>query len=336
MLGKYCKKINERKNLFCLFCIKILILYLFFDLNFKYKQFQEINEYLFKNLKLEAKTESNIFTIKNPNNATQILSELSYKIKVFNNALLGDHFYEPCASVILKYFFNISENGFSNPIRSSNQFQTYGYIIANLITLTSILISFPSIILLASNDWKKRLFACFAYQLKNILDYIDGPIIRNYSASNVTTSFNLGRFLDGLGSGLSFFFFFIGSCIYVFRSLDLISISISGQELNRWNIFHKFWHCLSNFLFKLFKISNLNLFSKLHQNSSDSKDYIFKIKLVKEVYNKITIFIIYFILSGIQWNWNLDKYRERFSKEAVSEVKFILFLLVLFFKFRDN
>lgn len=318
MLGKYHN----------LICIKILLFFLFLDLNFKSEQFHEINNLLIKNLKLESKTESNKFNINNINNVTQILSQVSDKIKIFNNPPFGDHLNEPCAVIILKFFFYINETGHFSPksFRIRNQLQYNAYKIANMITLFSIIITIPSIFLLASDNWKKRLFACIAFQMKNILDYIDGPIIRNFTTPNVSMSFNLGRFLDGLASGTSFFFFFTGSCIYIFRSLDLVMLSLSRQEYNRLNIFHKFWYGISNFFFRMFSISNLNLYSKLPQNNIDSKD---KIRLVKEVYNKITIFLVYFFLSGIQWNWNLDNYRTKFSTRIISEVKSNHFLIFI-------
>ncbi|RNA41563.1 hypothetical protein BpHYR1_032320 [Brachionus plicatilis] len=224
------------------------MLFFFLDLKYKYKKFQEVNICLFQNLKFEPKPETNTFTIKNSNNVSKILSKAFYKIKAFHFTAFGDYFQEPIARLILKHFFSINETGYTEPQPHRNKYISDPHEIANMITLFSIIICIPSIVFLASNNWKKRLFVCVTFQIKSISDYIDGPIIRNFTSPNFSrSSFNYGRFLDGLAIN------------YVIA------------------------------------------------------------KLLKEVYFKMTIFLIYFVLSGIQWNWSINKYRDKFSKEFVSQ-----------------
>lgn len=324
MLAKYFNKINGFQFLFSLICVKIMVLLFVFDLNYKYKKFQEVNSFLFQNLDLKPKLEKNRFVINNWNNLSKILKITSFKIKKFHFSPFGDHIQEPIAKIILSFFFNINETGYSDPNPHKNKYMSNPYEIANMITLFSIIICIPSILFLASNNWKKRLFACVAFQIKNISDYIDGPIIRNFVISRPSGTFNYGRLLDGLASALPDAFLLIGSFIFIFRSLGLSYFILNGKKDNELNIFYKCWYKVSKFVFEKIKFTNKNAYSKLPKTDHDLVNYNLNIKLVKKVYFKMTVFLIYFVLCGIHWNWNLDKYKDTYAKEFISKVSNIL------------
>lgn len=150
---------------------------------------------------------------------------------------------------------------------------------ADLLTLTSILISIPSIWLLASEDLNYRRIACVTFQLKNIIDYIDGPLARMASTSNHSNMINLlgnnkridyGHLFDSLSQTLPTIFLIIGS----FRFIQM--------KLNDY--------------FLITKSSQIEI-----------------VNIKKRIYSYWTIFLFDIIFSGIIWNMTLQKYKKKLN-----------------------
>ncbi|CAF0726786.1 unnamed protein product [Brachionus calyciflorus] len=267
----------------------------------------------------------NKYSVGNLNNSHLILKEVSYKIKAFHFPISGDYFQEPIAKIILKKFFDINDTGFiyMDPNgKNEKYFSLSSKQTANFITLFAIIICIPSIWYLATNNSKKRYYSIIAFQIKNIFDYIDGPIIRKNAQISPQKQIDYGRFLDGMGNGIPTVFFIIGSYIFILRSLHLARFSLSSEIYNQLNFYYKLLYKVSNYISKKFQIFNFSSYSKLSIDDKNFENDLIPTRIslnfIREVYFNLTIFVIYFFTSGILWNLNLDKYRDTFSTLNIS------------------
>jgi hypothetical protein len=179
---------------------------------------------------------------------------------------------QPISEFILNDFFFINLYQKNNTNVDYSRFKLR----ADLLTLSSILISIPSIWLLASDDSNYRRIACITFQLKNIIDYIDGPLAR-MDASNRSSfiaifgnkKFNYGHLFDSLSQSLPTIFFIIGS----FRFIKI--------KLKEY-----------------FMITNTS--------------QVEVVEIKKRIYSYSAIFLFNIILSGVLWNMVFNKYKKKF------------------------
>jgi hypothetical protein len=180
---------------------------------------------------------------------------------------------QPVSEFILNDFFFINLYQKNNTKIDFARFKLR----ADLLTLTSILISIPSVWLLASDDINYRRIACVSFQLKNILDYVDGPLARMNSYSNHSNKITIfgiqnidyGHLFDSLSQTLPTIFLIIGSFRFIYMKLnDYFMIAKTSQQ------------------------------------------EIFNIKKRICLYSAIFVFDI--IFSGIIWNMVLSKYKKKF------------------------
>ena len=132
---------------------------------------------------------------------------------------------------------------------------------------------------MASEDLNYRRIACVTFQLKNIIDYIDGPLARMASTSNHSNMINLlgnnkridyGHLFDSLSQTLPTIFLIIGS----FRFIQM--------KLNDY--------------FLITKSSQMEI-----------------VNIKKRIYSYWTIFLFDIIFSGIIWNMTLQKYKKKLN-----------------------
>lgn len=164
--------------------------------------------------------------------------------------------------------------------------------LADLLTLSYILFSIPTVWLLANIDSKKlvyRQIACGLFQLKNIIDSVDGQVARGgekivYEKNKF--KIDGGFIFDAAANGISAICFFIGSFIYIWRRYSSSSVDKCDYE----------------------KLELAMDKSCEKSNSINNKKYT-----KKQIGFYIIAFIIYFIISSAGWDlvWSV------YSKEVI-------------------
>jgi hypothetical protein len=158
-------------------------------------------------------------------------------------------------------------------------------ILANCVTLFYVLISIPEIWLLANTaNSCGRKVACGLFQLKNVLDYVDGKIIRNGSrrVTSETDSNKHGQLIDATGNVVSLLCFFVGSFIYI-------------------------WKCK--------KRQNQAM---MHSGVFSSNTMRVEITRNRIVLVNVALFLIYFIVASAGWNMVLANYVHLVSNQKVT------------------
>ena len=95
------------------------------------------------------------------------------------------------------------------------------HILANLITFTYTFMSIPTIWLLSRVERKHHLYrqiACLIFQIKNIMDCLDGMVIRKGKVKyydNKGYTVDNGQIIDGVANAISTICFFIGTFFYI-------------------------------------------------------------------------------------------------------------------------
>ncbi len=198
-------------------------------------------------------------------------TEWPHNIKHFLTPMTGNYIQEPISKVLYNLFFaNINANKHD---------------LANFITLTYTLISIPTIWLLSKVERKYylcRQFGCLIFQIKNVMDYLDGAVIRNGKTKNYDINgyqVDNGQIIDATANGISTFCFFIGTFFYIIIKYSKKSNSMIVEDSED--------DC---------KLAN------------DIKKYD-RLSLV--VY--ILMFLIYFVISSLGWNIVLEIY----TKEVI-------------------
>lgn len=132
------------------------------------------------------------------------------EIKNIELPLLGYYLQEPLSNILYNYLFK-NLNIYLNVTKQT---------IAYLVTLFYALISIPQFFLLINTDKPyKRKLACLLFQFKNILDYTDGALSREFiNETNDHPKNNYGHLADGIANALSAILFIAGSFIYIIRT----------------------------------------------------------------------------------------------------------------------
>ena len=147
----------------------------------------------------------NHFSIIRKQNST----EWTHEVKHLLSPMTGNYIQEPISKFIYYLIFahlNVDK-----------------YFLANLITFTCVVISLPNIWLLNKVERKYimyRQLGCMIFQIKNILDYLDGAVVRNGKATNYSqTGFKVdnGHLIDSTANAVSTLCFFIGTFLYILR-----------------------------------------------------------------------------------------------------------------------
>lgn len=302
MIFSFLAKNLSAKLVIKFFLIKFLFFFIYLDLKSNYLRYKQLNYDLTNKLKLEPLHRSNYFYFRlNDNNNSSLehvnflFKNVSFAIKAFITPISGDYIQEPISDFILKHFLlNLLNNSFL-----SGQTQ------ANLVTLVAILICIPCTWLLADTEnSRKRKLACLLFQFKNLLDYIDGPLVR---ASGAQVN-KWGRVYDAIGNFVPTVFFIIGSYVFILKSLNMTQLSLKNEIYKQLNVYYRFLYNFINFLSKKFKINNSNRTLPLNGSSDSTKTQL------QQVFLRLTLFVICFIMSGSMWNTFYEKYVNIFAK----------------------
>jgi len=270
------------------------------DLKLSNKHLTRISLSLEKALRSKNKTD-------NYQNLTNEATKNNFKlIKRLLCPPFGIYVHEPIADFFLEnVFLQKSFNMISNKTK------------ANLITITCILISFPIFlfICLDSNKHYYRKLACVLFQIRNILDFLDGKLARSDKTTANKQSFDSGRIYDALGSSCPTVLFLLGSYLFILNNLDIFNSVHESNDTNKLNFYYKTVH-------KLFKWVR----NKVGLDEKNAQPIFLRLDLVKEVYCSLTIFTIYIITAGVVWNQVLDSNKHAYANyQAVSDMIFILF-----------
>jgi hypothetical protein len=285
----------------CIFVIIFSSFFILSDFIISYEDVKTTNKQLVDILKSSTQKLFSINKTKNVHNLTnEAIQNNNRLIKKLLCPPLGIYIHEPLA----EFFFNIllyskSLNFISNQTK------------ANLITITCILMSFPIFILLNKDPDKQflRRLACLLFQVRNILDFIDGKLARSDKNLKNEQDFDMGRVYDALGSSLPTLFFLLGSYIFILNTQNISNCAIEQNEISKLNPFYR----TINKLMKAIK----NRFGVIDKYS------VPKVAIIKEIYCSLTLFTIYIIAAGIAWNQVLDSNKLIFADYRVlKEVSF--------------
>jgi hypothetical protein len=278
------------------------------DFLLSYEDLKSTNKHLTRiSLSLEKPLRSKNKT-ENYQNLTNEAAKNNFKlIKKLLCPPFGIYVHEPIADFLLEnVFLPKSANIISNKTK------------ANLITITCICISFPIFlfICLDSNKHYYRKLACVLFQIRNILDFLDGKLARSDKNATNQQRFDSGRIYDALGSSCPTLLFLLGSYIFILNDLDIFNSVHESNETNKLNFYYKTIH-------KLFKWVR----NKVGIGEKNAQPIFLRLDLVKEVYCSLTIFTIYIIIAGVVWNQVLDSNKQAYANhQAVSDM--IFFILI--------
>jgi hypothetical protein len=181
--------------------------------------------------------------------------------------------------------------------------------LANLVTLSYTLISIPQIWLLSNVFGDNgRQIACLLFQIRNILDYVDGKVIRNgdhiQAEFHTTDSNEHGRLIDAAGNVISLLCFFTGSFSYIWKSVQKQSHSMIHSSALSFN--SNTIHVTRNRIV----ILNITLFLVYFIIASAGKSFLFAKKFMFDF--ALTCTYIF-----IGWNMVLTGYMELVSRDKV-------------------
>jgi hypothetical protein len=142
------------------------------------------------------------------NNKTETIL-WTYEVKHFLMPLSGNYIQEPISKFLYNFIFS--------------HINIDRYVLANLITFTYALISIPVIWLLSKTERKFLLYrqlGCVIFQARNVMDYLDGAVIRNGKVKSVNKGDSIidyGLIIDALANAVSALCFFIGTFLYIWK-----------------------------------------------------------------------------------------------------------------------
>ena len=273
--------------------IVTLVIFIIVDFILSYKDFKASNYKIVDVLRLDQSTKNlftNIYSFNQTNDSKIALREAvetnSHLIKRLLCPPVGIHLHEPIADFFLDNFF--LKKGFI-----THQAK------ANAITIVCVFMSFPIFFLLIreSNQVCCRRLACVLFQIRNILDFMDGKLARHgklKTSQSQHLDYDVGRIYDAFGSSFPTFFFLLGSFFFILNTLNVLH-GFNEQEIRGLNIFYRSIHR-----------SILWLKNKLFSCDKKTATITLKVELLKNVYYCLTLFLIYIILAGIVWNKVLD------------------------------
>ena len=286
----------------CIFVIIFSSFFILSDFLLSYEDVKTTNQQL-----VDISTSPKLFSV----NKTKLFHNLTKEAKHNNIRLikkllcppLGIYIHEPIADFFLNLLlFSKSFNFISNQTK------------ANLITITCILMSFPIFILLNKDSDKQfhRRLACVLFQVRNILDFMDGKLARSDKNLKNEQDFDMGRVYDAFGSSFPTLFFLLGSYIFILNTQNISYCAIEQSEISKLNPYYRT-------IYKLMKAIK-NRFGVVDKYS------VPKVAIIKEIYCGLTLFTIYIIAAGIAWNQVLDSNKLIFADSRVfKEVSFCYF-----------
>lgn len=173
--------------------------------------------------------------------------------------------------------------------------------LGNFITSICLFLFLPILffLIIGLNDIFYRRLACFLFQMRNVLDYMDGNLIRlgkNTNASETNSDF--GRLFDEYGSRFPSISLLIGSYVFIFYSLIVEENEIKDME------------CFFSIFYKLIRL----LKKKLGLVNNDFKTTTVNRYSIKEIYSKMILFIIYIIFAGLIWNNVFDSNKKFYGE----------------------
>ena len=203
-----------------------------------------------------------------------------HEIKHFLMPISGNYIQEPISIFLYRtIFMHINLNG---------------YVLANIITFTYTFISIPLVWLLSKVERKYLLYrqvGCVIFQLRNVMDYLDGAVIRGGKAKSYNDNRYIvdnGQLVDGVANALSTVFFFFGTFLYI------------------WHRHHKLKNESAN------SDSNFDDIERKYETS----------KLIMYIIS----FLIYFVIASLGWDIVLGVY----TKEVIfNQVKIFIFIIII-------
>jgi len=179
--------------------------------------------------------------------------------------------------------------------------------------------SIPIFMLLIRNSNKlfHRRTACILFQIRNILDFMDGKLARSERKSINEHDFDTGRVYDAFGSSFPTLFFLLGSYIFIINTQNISNCAIELNDVNKLNPYYRIIHKLVRTVKKKFGANDTNS--------------VLKLEITKEVYYSLTLFTIYIITAGIAWNQVLDSNKLVYADLVFLEVSFRKIFYNIFF-----
>ena len=166
--------------------------------------------------------------------------------------------------------------------------------LGNFITSLCLLSFLPIFVFLiiGLNNISYRRLACCLFQMRNVLDYMDGNLIRlDENILVYENNSDYGRLFDEYGSRFPSIALLGGSYVFIFFGLN-----VENNELKNTGCFFSNMYKVIRWLRKKLGLVNNN-FNLATVNGG----------LLKEIYFKMIMFIVYIILAGIIWNHVYDE-----------------------------
>ena len=333
------------------FLVKFFVFIVVHDTVSHFKFFNSANEILIERLQLRKVVTNekyfsvykftNLTTRNDPETKRFVKDTNAYVIKHILVSVSFDLIHHQIARVLLNSFLGVQFKVDHNLTSLMHDLEaervpllTHGKALANLMTFSGLFMCFFTIQLLANDkNPRDRQLACLLFQIKNVLDSLDGPVARLdiFSSKHGIDSlgkYDFGRVIDAWGSTFSMIFFLIGSYIFILKDLGLIEINISETALNV--VYAKYYRLMS-FISVKFNIKNSIKYSgeysdKLVEEGFDYAKSSSQVNLLKLVYLNFTIFTSYLIISGSGWNAIFNNYRDVFANQEVI-IEFFLYFL---------
>ena len=169
------------------------------------------------------------------------------------------YFQTPIAQIFFNIFFSDSAQNYSISFKT----------IADLVSLFSVLLGIPMFILLLNGKSLHLKLACVLFQIKSILDCIDGPIARkDLNKLDSNQAFDYGRLIDGIGSTIPTFLFLFGAYIHIFKHTSYFICYNEALPLTHAASSRKpKLNCFYSILLKIFKLLSI----ETKNDSNDSK-----------------------------------------------------------------
>ena len=281
----------QLKHLMPLVLVTIFVIY---DINYNYNKFKSLNK-------------------PGPlvENANSLNNDLMRQIKKSLVPVSDTYFQTPIAQILFNIFFSDSAWSYSISYKT----------IADFVSLLSVLLGIPMFILMLNDKSFNLKLACVLFQIKNVLDALDGPIARkDLDKLDSNQKNNYGRLIDGIGSTIPTFLFLFGAYIHIFKHTIYFNCYNEALPLTHASNRKPKLNCFYSILLKIFKLlsgetkrNDSNEIIKINNkalqindaNESDNQEHVH----LKSLFFHLTLFTAYFVLAGIGWNRTLDKYK---------------------------
>jgi hypothetical protein len=246
------------------------------------------------------------------NNSLRLIDASENLMKSIKSSLVppsSTYFQEPIADLFIRLILCFSVQF---PYRQ----------IGNLITWLSITTAIPIFLFMQSDRLSYRRIACVFFQIKSILDCIDGPIIRlNPNKTSLDSNgFFSGRTMDALGSTIPTVGFLLGYSIFLLRNAFL-----ETEKCGRFKP-KPTQNCLTRFCLNCAKICFRQKYEEARASKTQLSSQSNTIIEMDESISKspkfgdaifyLVLLIGFLNLSGIGWNFIFN-----YFKHMTSEVK---------------